>query len=247
MGKYGLPYQGSKSKLAERIVSLLPPATHLYDLFAGGCAVSHCALLSGKWGKVSFNDISDSVMLFKDVLEGNCPDGSEWISREEFYRRKDSDPYVRLVWSFANNQRDYLYSRQLEPYKKAVHEMIFAPTPTERRLKFKEVCRLMPTIAASKPFNTENTERSAALNAKFGGGISNRNNERNAAGTYSQTAISRGSTPPIADKMQLHAVSGMRESNQWSVGGDRLIPIADRGKTATSQGRGSSALFTWGV
>ena len=30
--KYGLPYQGSKSKLAERIVALLPPATHLYDV-----------------------------------------------------------------------------------------------------------------------------------------------------------------------------------------------------------------------
>lgn len=144
--KYGLPYQGSKNKLAKRIVDLLPPAAHFYDLFAGGCAVTHAALLSGKFGKVHFSDTNDSVVLFRDCLEGNVPDGSEWISREEFYRRRDSDPYVRLVWSFGNNQKNYLYSKEIEPYKKAVHEMIFAKTPNERRLKFREVCKLMPSV-----------------------------------------------------------------------------------------------------
>lgn len=144
--RYGLPYQGSKNKLAERIVALLPAASHLYDVFAGGCAISHAALLSGKWGTVHFSDINDSVVLFRDCLEGNVPDGSEWISREEFYRRRDTDPYVRLIWSFGNNQRCYLYSRKIEPYKRAVHEMIYAPTPTVRRLKFREVCALMPLI-----------------------------------------------------------------------------------------------------
>lgn len=38
--KYGLPYKGSKNKLAERIVDLLPKKKHLVDLFCGGCAVS---------------------------------------------------------------------------------------------------------------------------------------------------------------------------------------------------------------
>lgn len=152
---YGICYQGSKSKLAERIISVLPRAEHFYDLFAGGCAISHCALLSGKWKHVHISDTNDSVLLFKDVLEGNIPDGSEWISRDEFYRRKDTDPYVRLVWSFASNQRDYIYSREIEPYKKAVHEMIYAPTPNERRLKFKEVCRLMQELYLSE--NKENT------------------------------------------------------------------------------------------
>lgn len=152
---YGICYQGSKSKLAERIISVLPRAEHFYDLFAGGCAISHCALLSGKWKYVHISDTNDSVLLFKDVLEGNIPDGSEWISREEFYRRKDTDPYVRLVWSFASNQRDYIYSREIEPYKKAVHEMIYSPTPNERRLKFKEVCRLMQELYLSE--NKEHT------------------------------------------------------------------------------------------
>ena len=34
--KYGLPYKGSKNKLAERIVDLFPKADNFYDLFCGG-------------------------------------------------------------------------------------------------------------------------------------------------------------------------------------------------------------------
>ena len=163
--RYGLPYQGSKNKLAERIVALLPEAEHLYDVFAGGCAISHCALLSRKYERIHISDTNDSVLLFKDVLEGNIPDGSEWISREEFYRRKDTDPYVRLIWSFASNQRDYIYSRDIEPYKKAVHEMIYAPTPNERRLKFKNVCRMMSQIySIDNQQNTPHELQSATRN-----------------------------------------------------------------------------------
>ena len=146
--RFGLPYMGSKNKLAERIVDLLPSATHLYDVFCGGGAITQCALLSGKFGCVHFSDITNSVELLRDCFEGNIPDGSEWISREEFFARKDSDPYVRLLWSFGNNQRNYLYSKEIEPYKRAVHEMIYGATPTERRLKFQEVCRMIPFFLA---------------------------------------------------------------------------------------------------
>ena len=141
--KYGLPYQGSKSKLAERIVALLPPATHLYDVFAGGCAITHAALLSGKFKEVHANDITDSVKLFEDALNGDIAkyEPERFRSREDFFAEKDSDPYVRIVWSFGNNQRTYLYSREIEPYKRAVHEMLYAATPNERRLKFKTVIR----------------------------------------------------------------------------------------------------------
>lgn len=37
---------GSKNKIAEWIVEHLPEGGTLYDLFCGGCAVTHCALLS---------------------------------------------------------------------------------------------------------------------------------------------------------------------------------------------------------
>lgn len=144
--RYGLPYQGSKNKIAPWVLEHLPQADALVDLFAGGCAVTHCAMLSGMFERIIANDITDSVTLFQDALDGKYENESRWISREDFMRLKDTDPYVRIVWSFGNNQESYLYSRDIESYKKAVHEMIFAETPNERRLKFKQVIREMEAL-----------------------------------------------------------------------------------------------------
>ena len=124
--KYGLPYKGSKNKLAERIVSLMPKADHLIDLFCGGCAVSHCAILRDKWPHIHINDIDwRPVTLFVDALDGQYCDETRWISREDFFRLKDTDPYVAIVWSFGNNMRDYLYSQEIEPLKRAIHFAMF--------------------------------------------------------------------------------------------------------------------------
>lgn len=124
--KYGLPYKGSKNKLAERIVRLLPKRTHLIDLFCGGCAVSHAALLMGKYEHIHINDINWMCpTLFIDALNGKYNDENRWISREDFFRLKDTDPYVAVVWSFGNNLRTYLYSKEIEPLKKAIHYAMF--------------------------------------------------------------------------------------------------------------------------
>ena len=124
--KYGLPYKGSKNKLAESIVSLLPKRTHLIDLFCGGCAVSHAALLRNKYEHIHINDINWMCpTLFIDALNGKYQNETRWISREDFFRLKDTDPYVAVVWSFGNNLRDYLYSKEIEPLKKAIHYAIF--------------------------------------------------------------------------------------------------------------------------
>lgn len=141
MGKWGCPYQGGKSKLAERIVDLLPSATHLYDLFAGGCALTHCALQSGKWQTVHANDITDSAKFFKDVALGKYKGRNGWISRDDFFRMKDTDPWVRLLFSFSNDQRTYLYGKDIEKYKESVHRMLTAETVDKRRLLFRGVIR----------------------------------------------------------------------------------------------------------
>ena len=120
--RYGLPYMGSKNQIARQIVEFLPPAKHFYDLFCGGCAASHAAILSGKYETVTINDISgDMPKFFLDAMAGKFRDETRWISREEFYRMKDSDAYIRCVWSFGNNGKDYLYSEEIEPWKKALH------------------------------------------------------------------------------------------------------------------------------
>lgn len=124
--KYGLPYKGSKNKLAERIVHLLPKRTHLIDLFCGGCAVTHAALLMKKYEHIHINDVNWMCpTLFLDALAGKYNNETRWISREDFFRLKDTDPYVAVVWSFGNNMRDYLYSKEIEPLKKAIHYAMF--------------------------------------------------------------------------------------------------------------------------
>ena len=119
--RYGVPYRGSKNKIAQWVISNLPAGDTLIDLFAGGCAVTHAALLSGKWNHIVANDIGDAPQLFMDAVHGKYANEKRWISREDFHRLKDSDPYVSLCWSFGNNRTDYLYSKEIEPWKKALH------------------------------------------------------------------------------------------------------------------------------
>lgn len=122
---YGLPYMGSKSKIAEKIVTEIiwnePNAQIFIDLFAGGCAISHAAILSGSFKKVYANDINAMPKLFKDAIDGKYKDEKRWISRDEFRKLKNSDMYVKSCWSFGNNGNGYLYGKHLEPYKKAYH------------------------------------------------------------------------------------------------------------------------------
>ena len=119
--RYGVPYQGSKNKIANWVVSNLPAGETLVDLFAGGCAVTHAAMLSGKWDKFVINDLSDAPKVFCDAIDGKYRDEKRWISREDFFRLKDSDSYVSLCWSFGNNRKSYIYSKKIEPWKKALH------------------------------------------------------------------------------------------------------------------------------
>lgn len=92
--------------------------------FCRGCAVTHAAILSGKYKRFIINDITDSAKFFVDTVNGKFKDENRWISREDFFRLKKDDAYVRLCFSFGNNQRTYCYSEQVEPYKKAFHYAI---------------------------------------------------------------------------------------------------------------------------
>ena len=119
--RFGVAYQGGKNQIAEWIIDNLPEDEILVDLFAGGCAVTHAAMLSGKWNKVIANDIGDAPELFCDAIDGKYADEKRWISREDFQNLKDTDPYVSICWSFGNNRTGYLYAQEIEPWKKALH------------------------------------------------------------------------------------------------------------------------------
>ena len=121
MRKYGIPYMGSKNLIAEKIIMELPQGERLVDICAGGCAITHCGMKSGKWKRFLMVDTMNSPRLFINAMAGNLKDEKRWISRDEFFDAKDADPYARVCFSFSNNGKDYLYSRELEPYKKALH------------------------------------------------------------------------------------------------------------------------------
>ena len=124
--KYGMPYKGSKNKLAGQIFELFPRKKNFYDLFCGGCAMTHYGLLHGGFENYYMNDINPACPeLFMDAVHGKFKDEKRWISREDFFRLKDSEPYVEFCWSFGNTLREYMYGKEIELYKKALHYAIF--------------------------------------------------------------------------------------------------------------------------
>jgi len=45
-----------------------------------------------------------------------------WISRDEFFARQE--PLIKIIWSFGNNGRTYLFGKDIEPYKRSMHNAV---------------------------------------------------------------------------------------------------------------------------
>ena len=124
---WGLPYVGSKNSIAKDVVNALPSGERLVDLFAGGCSITDYALKNtNKFSRFLVNDLNGwSPQTYIKALAGGFKDEERWISRKDFFRLKDTDPYVNLCFSFGNNLKTYMYSPAIEPYKRAIHHIIF--------------------------------------------------------------------------------------------------------------------------
>ena len=143
MARYGVPYLGSKSRIATWVVEHLPSAETFVDLFAGGCAVTHAALLAGRWERYIVNDLSDAPRLFIDAANGKYADETRIPTRDEFFAQKDDDPYIRHLFSFGNNGRSYLFSRDVEEVKVCASKMLVAPTLAERYRLYRRFVKLL--------------------------------------------------------------------------------------------------------
>ena len=123
--KYGAAYQGSKSKIADEIIALLPAKKYFIDAFSGGGALAHCALESGRFENIIANDLQT-----KDILEAHflwTPEQhlefqKRWITKEEF--EKTDNLYTKTCWSFSNNRKAYIYSKACYEYKRRLHNAI---------------------------------------------------------------------------------------------------------------------------
>ena len=117
----GLPYQGSKKKVAKKIVEIIKQNFGadkvVYDVFGGGGAITAECLKTGL--DVKYNDhCSFITAAFQKVISSD----REWlktliISREEFLKirakqEKTLDDELKLlVNSFGNNRQHYLYGK----------------------------------------------------------------------------------------------------------------------------------------
>lgn len=121
---------GSKAKIAASIALNFPPAENFYDLFGGGFSMTHYMIerRAKRYKHFHYNEIkSDVVDLVKKAIAGEFNYRvfkPEWISREDFFKRKDNDAYVRCIWSFGNNQSCYLFGEEIEGYKRSMHQAV---------------------------------------------------------------------------------------------------------------------------
>ena len=141
---YGVPYQGNKSRIADRIIHLLPEGDRLVDLFGGGGAITHCAMLSDKWNSFLYNDINKMITtLFIDAINGKYHDEKRVITREDFESYKDSDPYVKYIWSFGNNGTGYLWGKDIEEIKCTACHSLLDESLRDRRLAYMHYVKML--------------------------------------------------------------------------------------------------------
>ena len=125
--KYGIPYQGSKTKVIEQIARYFPNADHFYDLFGGGFSVSHYMIENRKksFKQFHYNEIRKGLPeLIQDAIAGKYNYDvfkPEWISREIFMSEKESNCYIKIIWSFGNNGENYLFGKDIEEQKRSMH------------------------------------------------------------------------------------------------------------------------------
>lgn len=125
---YGIPYMGSKTKIAIDILRQLPSGKRFVDLFGGGFAMSHAAFLTGRYKDVLYNDFNPLIVnLVKGGLKGQYNYSlfqPKFITREEFYDKKETDGYIKYIWSFGNSGHEYMFSKEIEPLKHMAHDFV---------------------------------------------------------------------------------------------------------------------------
>lgn len=132
----GLPYIGSKKKIAKKIIEIIKQNfgtdKTIYDLFGGGGAITLECKLQGL--NVVYNDIDP---IPGQMMEKILSEDKEYLktlicSREEFFKIRDKedktiDDHLKLlINSFGNNSKHYLYSKELSDFKYKLARKIIA-------------------------------------------------------------------------------------------------------------------------
>lgn len=104
-----MPYIGSKTRYARRIIDVLPKADVFVDLFGGGGAMTHAAILSNKYKRYIFNDINSQIT--DAIFKADEFDFNRFVDHDDFKRLKDRSFIIRTSWSYASLGTRYQYNK----------------------------------------------------------------------------------------------------------------------------------------
>ena len=133
--RWGMPWMGSKSDIAWQVVNAIPKGETFVDLFFGGGAITHAAMVSKRWDNFIANDILGTPDILIKAVRGELKGYDRFVSRSEF--KASDDIVVKMLWSFGNNLRSYLWSPENERLKGIATQMLTAKTLESRRMYFK--------------------------------------------------------------------------------------------------------------
>lgn len=159
---FGFPYQGSKKRIAEALVSKMPPCECFVDLFAGGCSVSHIAALSGKYERLIINDLlpsaQDWLAIMHSVQQGDPFRHVYHISRDRLKNDHGINTLMRVSFTYAHKvgSTSYYVPEKYEKLGKEFFDDVFS----------REVLKNGDLIEAYSRFR-----RIAPCYRKFGGSI----------------------------------------------------------------------------
>jgi len=137
-----LPYLGSKARWAKKLYNAIASRHEkwlLIDLFCGGLAISEEFIKNG-WS-VQANDANKYIIaLAKKAMSWELSYDvftTQWVSREDYKKVQDNKDqyedwyvwYIQCVWSFGNNQKDYVYGKLKEQTKLAGHKIVIDKSP----------------------------------------------------------------------------------------------------------------------
>jgi hypothetical protein len=92
--------------------------------------VSFAALQHPRIKNVHYNELNAGVVaLLRDIIEnGVTSKYYQWVDRDTFNKHKAHNDWFgglcKVVWSFGNNQKDYLFGAHIEEDKRLAHEII---------------------------------------------------------------------------------------------------------------------------
>lgn len=132
---WGMPWMGSKSDIAWHVVNDIPKGETFVDLFFGGGAITHAAMVSKRWDNFIANDILGTPDIFIKAVRGEMKGYDRFVSRSEF--KASEDIVVKMLWSFGNCLSSYLWSPENERLKGIATQMLTAKTLESRRMYFK--------------------------------------------------------------------------------------------------------------